>query len=189
MTEQGGLALSYSIQGSVTITDRFVANAEVLRQLGIAGAVAGGGGHLLFMTLNEATGGTTSGSNSSSSVNWSDHLDSLGTDALGGSRPTSPFPGTDYTTHAHHIVMRNGIGEAAREAVQESQAILRRYNIDPYLGRENLAWAPNWGHPDQYALDVLAALRRADQNVGTRQAIINTLRRMARDYIAGRWRP
>ncbi|MGD7007019.1 pre-toxin TG domain-containing protein [Metabacillus sp. 84] len=45
--------------------------------------------------------------------------------------------------HAHHILFKKGLGEAQRELVQEGQEILRKYGIEPVIGKENLVWAPN----------------------------------------------
>ncbi len=45
--------------------------------------------------------------------------------------------------HAHHILFKKGLGEAQQKLVQEGQAILRKYGIDPVIGKENLVWAPN----------------------------------------------
>jgi len=45
--------------------------------------------------------------------------------------------------HAHHILFKKGLGEAQQKLVQEGQEILRKYGIDPVIGKENLVWAPN----------------------------------------------
>ncbi|COF59631.1 Uncharacterized protein conserved in bacteria [Streptococcus pneumoniae] len=45
--------------------------------------------------------------------------------------------------HAHHILFKKGLGEAQQKLVQESQELLRKYGIDPIIGKENLVWAPN----------------------------------------------
>ncbi|WP_232230193.1 AHH domain-containing protein [Bacillus sp. J37] len=45
--------------------------------------------------------------------------------------------------HAHHILFKKGLGEAQQQLVQEGQELLRRYGIDPIIGKENLVWAPN----------------------------------------------
>ncbi len=45
--------------------------------------------------------------------------------------------------HAHHILFKKGLGEAQQKLVQEGQEILRKYGIDPIVGKENLVWAPN----------------------------------------------
>ncbi|WP_144528289.1 T7SS effector LXG polymorphic toxin [Peribacillus simplex] len=45
--------------------------------------------------------------------------------------------------HAHHILFKKGLGEAQQKLVQEGQEILRKYGIDPIIGKENLVWAPN----------------------------------------------
>ncbi|MEF2967769.1 AHH domain-containing protein [Paenibacillus sp. M1] len=45
--------------------------------------------------------------------------------------------------HAHHILFKEGHGEAQKALVKKGQELLRRYNIDPIFGKENLIWAPN----------------------------------------------
>ena len=45
--------------------------------------------------------------------------------------------------HAHHILFKEGHGSAQKALVKEGQELLRRYNIDPIMGKENLIWAPN----------------------------------------------
>ncbi|MDT2047708.1 AHH domain-containing protein [Priestia flexa] len=45
--------------------------------------------------------------------------------------------------HAHHILFKKGLGEAQQKLVQEGQELLRKYGIDPIIGKENLVWAPN----------------------------------------------
>ena len=53
-------------------------------------------------------------------------------------------PPTDMVDpHAHHILFKKGLGPSQQALVQEGQALLRRYGIDPILGLENLVWAPN----------------------------------------------
>ena len=43
--------------------------------------------------------------------------------------------------HAHHILFKKGLGQKQQELVREDQEILRKYNIDPLIGKENLVWA------------------------------------------------
>jgi len=77
----------------------------------------------------------------------------------------------------------------------KAQAILLKYGINPANDLRNLVWAPNWGHSEQYVLDVVAALVEADANASkfTSEAkkvklIEATLRELAEDYIHGeRW--
>src|SRR5690625_4331670 len=45
--------------------------------------------------------------------------------------------------HAHHILFKKGLGEAQQKLVQEGQELLRKYGIEPIIGKENLVWAPN----------------------------------------------
>ncbi len=98
------------------------------------------------------------------------------------------FPGTNVETHAHHIVMKEGLGARGKKASAEAQKILRRFDIDPYWGPENMIWAPKYGHPDQMAEDVLAALKQAEKEKGTRESIVETLKAMGNKYIDGDWK-
>lgn len=124
---------------------------------------------------------------------WKKHLESFGRDALGAKYPGGSWPGTEYVTHAHHIVLKEGLGVAGKRAAAESRELLEKYGIDPLLGPENLIWAPNWGHADRYAEDVLNALKQAERGGGAREVIrrrlVETLKRLGQDYNAGRWRP
>jgi len=53
-------------------------------------------------------------------------------------------PPTDMKNpHAHHILFKKSLGEDQQKFVQEGQEILRKYGIDPIIGKENLVWAPN----------------------------------------------
>jgi len=61
--------------------------------------------------------------------------------------------------------------------------------LDPYKGRENLAWAPNWMHSGQYAKDVLAAVKQVDDDAGPQSRIIEALVQLAGTFTMGnsRW--
>ncbi|NMD71595.1 type IV secretion protein Rhs [Bacillus sp. DNRA2] len=52
-------------------------------------------------------------------------------------------PADMVVPHAHHILFKKGLGEAQQKLVQEGQEILRKYGIEPIIGKENLVWAPN----------------------------------------------
>lgn len=56
--------------------------------------------------------------------------------------------------HAHHILFKKGLGQKQQELVREGQEILRRYGIDPIIGKENLVWAPN-AVIGQHSIDAL----------------------------------
>ena len=45
--------------------------------------------------------------------------------------------------HAHHILFKKGLGQKPQELVREGQEILKKYGIEPIIGKENLVWAPN----------------------------------------------
>jgi hypothetical protein len=99
-----------------------------------------------------------------------------GKDALGHTWP-GPNIGGDLT-HAHHIVMQEGLGGPGIQAVQDAQAILKKVGIDPFRGQENLVWAPNSGYlrTDKYAQQVLDRLNAAQQ---TKDGITKALRDIA----------
>ncbi|PHB05717.1 hypothetical protein COE81_16095 [Bacillus wiedmannii] len=52
-------------------------------------------------------------------------------------------PAAMIKPHAHHISFKKGLRQKQQELVREGQEILRRYGIDPIIGKENLVWAPN----------------------------------------------
>ena len=78
---------------------------------------------------------------------------------LPNSVPGKPYDGFDFgkhlkkeigdpptgmtDPHAHHILFKEGNGEAQKKLVKEGQEILREVGIDPIFGKENLVWAPN----------------------------------------------
>ncbi len=126
-------------------------------------------------------------------ANWGNLLTKLGTDALGKTKPVNSanpgkWPGTTSDIHAHHIVMRVGQGPEAQKAVQKSQEILRKYGINPFFGKENLVWAPNWNHTTEYANAVLDALEKADK-IGNKDAIMDALTKVAKEFIRGAFNP
>jgi hypothetical protein len=47
--------------------------------------------------------------------------------------------------HAHHIVMKKSSGDG-EAAARESRQILRTVGIEPFLGVQNLVFAPNWAN-------------------------------------------
>lgn len=77
-----------------------------------------------------------------------------------------PPPTTMTRPHAHHVVFKNGIGEAQQALVREAQDIMRQYDIDPIYGPENLTWAPNVA--GQHTIDTLRPL--VDELRGAHQA-------------------
>ena len=83
-----------------------------------------------------------------------------------------------FDPHAHHILFKKGLGEAQQELVSEGQAILRRFDIDPVYGKENLVWAPMRvaGQHDINALrNVLDNLKRVEQLGGSRDDMVRQL--------------
>ncbi len=87
--------------------------------------------------------------------------------------------------HAHHILFKEGNGIAQKALVQEGQALLRNYGIDPIFGLENLTWAPNRivGQHDIKALtNVVDTLKLVEELGGTQEylkkKLINALREL-----------
>ncbi|WP_051192370.1 AHH domain-containing protein [Butyrivibrio sp. VCB2001] len=86
-----------------------------------------------------------------------------------------------YDPHAHHILFKNGNGEAQQALVEEGQAILREYGLDPVIGHENLVWAPNRvvGQHAYPALEkVVNSLRKVRDDGGTYEEIVEVLQLM-----------
>lgn len=83
--------------------------------------------------------------------------------------------------HAHHILFKEGHGEAQKALVKEGQAILRKHGIDPIIGPENLVWAPNAveGQHNEEALKmVVEGLKKRDEAGGDYKDIVNFLKEM-----------
>jgi len=57
--------------------------------------------------------------------------------------------------HAHHALYKNW-----NEMVKEAQDILWEYDIDPFVGLENLCWAPNikGQHSTKHVKDIIEGL-------------------------------
>jgi hypothetical protein len=70
--------------------------------------------------------------------------------------------------HAHHILFKWGNGHDQHVLVLEGQVILREAGINPILGIENLAWAPNRvaGQHDIAALRQVVNTLRQVKNAG-----------------------
>ncbi|WP_254854348.1 hypothetical protein [Bacillus cereus] len=80
--------------------------------------------------------------------------------------------------HAHHILFKRGLGQKQQELVREGQEILRRYGLDPIIGKENLVWAPN-AVIGQHSLDALEnvvnRLRAVEDEEGDLDDIVEAL--------------
>ena len=75
--------------------------------------------------------------------------------SFNGMKPKNP-------THGHHIVYKDGQAGITRTAAQEGRDILLYYGINPYWGKENLAYAPNPGsHSGIEQVAFVAKLRDA----------------------------
>ena len=90
-----------------------------------------------------------------------------------------PAPEGMIDPHAHHILFKEGNGAAQKVLVQEGQAILRRFDIDPILGVENLTWAPNrvvGQHGINALTNVVNRLKQVEQFGGSRTDMVETLK-------------
>jgi uncharacterized NAD(P)/FAD-binding protein YdhS len=80
--------------------------------------------------------------------------------------------------HAHHILFKKGLGAAQQALVEEGQALLRRFDIDPIFGIENLAWAPNRvakQHSIETLQKVVDTLKEIEKAGGDRADIVEAL--------------
>ena len=95
--------------------------------------------------------------------NWKKYLEEIS---------VSEYPGRPQ--HAHHLVQKVGGGAAGAR----NRELLREVGINPLLGRENLAWAPNikFQHGRNPQADLLAMLEPVR---GNRVAIVEVLERWA----------
>ena len=87
-----------------------------------------------------------------------------------------PLPNAT-NVHVHHIVELNGQPGAHRALVREAQDILRRYDIDPLTGPENLVNAPNRGHTIANARELTRQLREAEAVGAPKEDIVAILSR------------
>lgn len=92
-------------------------------------------------------------------------------------------PADMYDPHAHHILFKKG-SENQEELVKEGQEILKKYDIDPIIGLENLVWAPNrvkGQHSTERLQFIVDSLKKADKYGGTREDIIMKLRELGKE--------
>ena len=81
--------------------------------------------------------------------------------------------------HAHHILFKEGNGEAQKKLVSEGQEILGSYDIDPIWGLENLVWAPNriaGQHGIEPLQNLVNKLRDVKAFGGSRDKIVRVLK-------------
>ena len=89
-----------------------------------------------------------------------------------------PKPTNMDRAHAHHILYKEGVKEEQQALVEEGQAILRKYGIDPIVGEENLVWAPNTSgqHVKETHLQPLVdELKAVDAKGGSYESIVAVL--------------
>lgn len=77
-------------------------------------------------------------------------------------------PASMCNPHAHHILFKVGNRKKQQALVQEGQEILRKYGIDPIVGKEVLCWAPNAikGQHDINALKMVVDELKAADEIG-----------------------
>ena len=100
-----------------------------------------------------------------------------------------PKPSNMDRPHAHHILYKEGVKEEQQALVEEGQAILRKYGIDPIVGEENLVWAPNTSgqHVKETHLQPLVdELKAVDAKGGSYEKIVKVLKKHGE--IAAEWK-
>jgi RHS repeat-associated protein len=89
-----------------------------------------------------------------------------------------------HDPHAHHILFKEGNGEAQKLLVAEGQALLRRFGIDPIYGKENLIWAP-MRVKEQHGIgalqNVVNRLKEVESSGGESDDIIMMLLRLGQE--------
>jgi len=80
------------------------------------------------------------------------------------------------------LTVMKGEGPFAKQNA-EAREILWSNGINPFTGRENLVWAPNWKHSKEYADFVLKRLKEVDGR--GRAAVVTALEEIAKRFIAG----
>lgn len=89
-------------------------------------------------------------------------------------------PPTDMVDpHAHHILFKKGLGQKQQELVGEGQEILKKYGIEPIIGKENLIWAPNritGQHSIERLQHIVDKLNEVDSFGGNREKMVEMLK-------------
>ncbi|MGD9128508.1 MAG: polymorphic toxin-type HINT domain-containing protein [Planctomycetia bacterium] len=93
--------------------------------------------------------------------------------------------------HAHHILMKEGKEGVQRELVEEGQKILRRYDIDPIEGYENLVWAEQYAH-GQHTTETLERIVEALRELDAKEGVgyddfVELLKRFGEEAAARTW--
>ena len=127
-------------------------------------------------------------------LNWQFVMDGVGT---GGFNVSAKFDFGRYLRklageppigmndpHAHHILFKEGRGDAQKALVVEGQALLRRFGIDPIYGAENMTWAPmrvRQQHGIESLQNVVNRLNEVESAGGDRDDIIMMLLRLGQE--------
>ena len=85
--------------------------------------------------------------------------------------------------HAHHALYKNW-----HEMVEEAQDILWEYDIDPFVGLENLCWAPNikGQHSTDNVKEIIDGLKELKKERATRNDIVSFLleqKKISSEYV------
>jgi len=85
--------------------------------------------------------------------------------------------------HAHHALYKNW-----HEMVEEAQDILWEYDIDPFVGLENLCWAPNikGQHSTKHVKEIIDGLKELKKERATRNDIVSFLleqKKISSEYV------
>jgi hypothetical protein len=91
-------------------------------------------------------------------------------------------PNDPNTIHGHHIIYKLA-SRAAKDEARDARDILLYYGINPYWDRENLAYAPNQGHPKAAIIYMHRELLKAVNGRRSREHIIEMVKNFATAYI------
>lgn len=107
-------------------------------------------------------------------VDWGKYLTAL----------IGPKPPGMKSPHAHHILFKEGLGEAQKYLVQKGQDILRKVGIDPVMGPEMLCWAPRYAkgqHGPDALKRVVTELEKLDRAGGDYNDFVTLLKRLGKE--------
>ena len=194
--KQGGITEEVQQKIYDDVTDAFQAGRQTSYQASIPQSFAQGTASNGTTTVNVPTSHTVSPETGTGSTqNPLETVDGMGDNGYNGEKGISDSTGkfnfnkylkdkigdppTDMVDpHAHHILFKEGHGEAQKALVREGQELLGRYGIDPIYGLENLIWAPNrvaGQHGIEALRGVVEQLKMVEDFGGTNKYIRNKL--------------
>ncbi len=92
--------------------------------------------------------------------------------------------------HAHHAAVKGEFkdrNKMTQLCAKYSREILKKHNIDPYFGLENIYWAPNRGHTNEYIKKVAKEMYRLDKRNATREEFVDKLEWIVQQHIQGKF--